>query len=101
MVPRSFRFQVVRMETCLTILHRVHRYLLKSAIFVCLMGHTAVQTSVAQSRDRLVLTPMEPDGLCDDVSHTVDDGRAVPYYILRLDLVYFSFGEYVSAGQVC
>ena len=43
-----FRFHVVRTETCLTLLCRVHRYLLKSAITVCLMGHTAVQTSVAQ-----------------------------------------------------
>ena len=43
-----FRFQLVRTETCLTLLCRVHRYLLKSAITVCLMGHTAVQTSVAQ-----------------------------------------------------
>ena len=47
--PRFFfRFHMVRTETCLTLLCRVHRYLLKSAITVCLMGHTAVQTSVAQ-----------------------------------------------------
>ena len=45
--PRSFRFHVVRMETCRTLLCRVHRYLLNSAMMVCLMGHTAVQTSVA------------------------------------------------------
>ena len=43
-----FWFHVVRTETCLTLLCRVHRYLLKSAFTVCLMGHTAVQTSVAQ-----------------------------------------------------
>ena len=42
------RFHVVRTETCRTLLCRVHKYLLKSAITVCLMGHTAVQTSVAQ-----------------------------------------------------
>ena len=42
MTPRSFRFHVVRTLCC------VHRYLPKSAIIVCLMGHTAVQTSVAQ-----------------------------------------------------
>ena len=48
MAHRSFRFQVVPMETCLTILYRVHRYLLKSAIIVCLMRHTAVQTSAAE-----------------------------------------------------
>ena len=41
------RFHVVRTETCRTLLCRVHRYLL-SAFIVCLMGHTAVQTSVAQ-----------------------------------------------------
>ena len=38
-------FHVIRTETCRTLLCRVHRYLLKSAIIVCLMGHTAVQTS--------------------------------------------------------
>ena len=43
-----FRLHVIRTETCLTLLCRVHRCLLKSAITVCLMGHTAVQTSVAQ-----------------------------------------------------
>ena len=41
------RFHVVRTETCRTLLCRVHRYLL-NAFIVCLMGHTAVQTSVAQ-----------------------------------------------------
>ena len=41
------RFHVVRTETCRTLLCRVHRYLL-DAFIVCLMGHTAVQTSVAQ-----------------------------------------------------
>ena len=46
--PRFVRFYVDRTETCRTILYCVHRYLLKSAITVCLMGHTAVQTSVAQ-----------------------------------------------------
>ena len=49
MARRSFRFHVLRTETCRTFLCRVHRYLLKSAIMVCLMGHTAVETSVAQS----------------------------------------------------
>ena len=44
-----FWFHVVRTEACRSLLCRVHRYLLKSAITVCLMGHTAVQTSVAQS----------------------------------------------------
>ena len=48
MALRSFRFQVVRTETCLTVLYRVHRFLLCSAIFVCLMGHIAVQTYVAE-----------------------------------------------------
>ena len=52
MAPRSFRFHVVRMETCRKLLYRVHRYLLKSAMIVCLMEHTAVQTSVAQSPKR-------------------------------------------------
>ena len=35
---------MVRTETCRTLLCRVHRYLL-NAFIVCLMGHTAVQTS--------------------------------------------------------
>ena len=48
MAHRSFRFQMVPMETCLTILYRVHRYLLKCAFTVCLMRHTAVQTSAAE-----------------------------------------------------
>ena len=48
MAPRSFRFHVVRTETCRTLLCRVHRDLLCSAIMVCLMGHTAVQTYVAE-----------------------------------------------------
>ena len=48
MAPRSFRFHVVRTETWRTTLCRVHRYLLKSAIIVCLMRHTAVQTSAAE-----------------------------------------------------
>ena len=46
MSPRSFRFHAVRTGTCRTILCRVHRYLLNSATVVCLMGHTAVLTSV-------------------------------------------------------
>ena len=37
---------MVRTVTCRTLLCRVHRYLL-DAFIVCLMGHTAVQTSVA------------------------------------------------------
>ena len=36
------------METCLIILYRVLRYLLKSAIIVCLMRHIAVQTFAAR-----------------------------------------------------
>ena len=36
------------METCLIILYRVLRYLLKSAIIVCLMRHIAVQTFAAE-----------------------------------------------------
>ena len=48
MAHRSFRFQVVSVETCLKILYRVHRYSLKSAFIVCLMRHTAVQTSAAE-----------------------------------------------------
>ena len=48
MAHRSFRYQVVPMETCLTTLYRVHRYRLKSATIVCLMRHTAVQTSAAE-----------------------------------------------------
>ena len=39
---------MVRTGTCRTLLCRVHRYLLNTAFIVCLMGRTAVQTSVAQ-----------------------------------------------------
>ena len=42
------RFYVVRTETSLALPCRVHRHLLISAIMVCLMGHTAVQSSVAE-----------------------------------------------------
>ena len=42
------RFCVVRTETCRALLRRAHRHLLNSAILVSLMGHTAVQTSVAE-----------------------------------------------------
>ena len=45
---RRIRFHVVRTGTCLTLLCLVHRYLLNTPFIVCLMGHTAVQTSVAQ-----------------------------------------------------
>lgn len=48
MARRLIRFHVVRTEACRTLLCLVHRYLLNFAIIVCLMGHTAVQTSVAQ-----------------------------------------------------
>ena len=37
----------IRKEICRTLMCRVHRYLLCSAIMVCLMGHIAVQTYVA------------------------------------------------------
>ena len=49
MVPRLIRFSVVRTETYRTLLCRAHRDLLHSTIIVCPMGHTAVQTSVAQA----------------------------------------------------
>ena len=39
---------MVRTETCRALLRRAHRHLLNSAIMVSLMGHTAVQTSVAE-----------------------------------------------------
>ena len=47
MAPRIIRFHVVRKETRRTLLYRVHRCLLNTAFIVCLMRHTAVQTSVA------------------------------------------------------
>ena len=42
------RFHADRTEICRTLLCRVHRYLLCFAIMVCLMGHTVVQTCVAE-----------------------------------------------------
>ena len=47
-LQHMIRFYVVRTETCCALLRRAHRHLLKSAIMVSLMGHTAVQTSVAE-----------------------------------------------------
>ena len=44
MAPRIIRFHTDRTDICRTLLCRVHRYLLCSAIMVCLLGHTAVQT---------------------------------------------------------
>ena len=59
---RMARFHADRTEICRALLCRVQRYLLRSAIMVCLMGHTAVQTYVAageqygvRSRLQLVL----------------------------------------------
>ena len=45
---RRIRFHVDRTGTCRTLLCRVPRYLLNTAFIVCLMGHTAVQSSVEQ-----------------------------------------------------
>ena len=42
------RFYVVRTETCRALLRRAHRHLLCSAIMICLLGHTAVQSFVAE-----------------------------------------------------
>ena len=42
------RFHADRTEICRTLLCRVHICLLWFAIMVCLMGHTAVQTYVAE-----------------------------------------------------
>ena len=39
---------MVRTETSRALLRRAQRHLLNSAIMVILMGHTAVQTSVAE-----------------------------------------------------
>ena len=48
MAPRIIRFHADRSGICCTLLCRVDRYLLCSAIMVCLLGHTAVQTYVAE-----------------------------------------------------
>ena len=47
-LQHRIRFYVVRTETCRALLRRARRHLLCSAIMVCLMGHTAVQTYVAE-----------------------------------------------------
>ena len=62
--PRSFRFHVVGWQICRTRLCRVRRYLLNSAIVVCLMGHTAVQTSVADGLLVLQRVRFRPTSTC-------------------------------------
>ena len=56
-----YRFHVVRTETCLTLLCRVHRYLLKSAITVCLMGHCSADVCCAKS----LFPPFKSNTKCD------------------------------------
>ena len=59
------------METCLTILYRVLRYLLKSAIIVCLMRHVAVRETASRAVSVLCAMPVSRA----DAVHTSVPGR--------------------------
>ena len=90
------RFYVVRTEISLALPCRVHRHSLFSALTVYLMGHTAVQSSVAEgfclNRQRclqsqlkwLTRSPITPVAQCKSYSYMFRCDFGVPYDLRRV-----------------